>query len=136
MADKYQKEIEEILEQVNATAPVDQKAGRGPGRSARPAPRTRSGARGSGLPFRITAGRLLLAGVVSLFAALVLRTTDLGVTGILTWIGVGLFIAAYVAFFIRPRRSTERPWRGRSIDDDRPEDGNSLSRFWHWVNRS
>lgn len=136
MADKYQKEIEEILEQVNVTAPVDQKVGRGPGRSGRPSPPARSGAKRSQLPFKITAGRLLLTGVALIFAALVLRTTVPGITGILTWTGVGLFIAAYVAFFIRPRGSGQLRWRGRSIEDNGPEGGNPLTRFWRWVNRS
>jgi hypothetical protein len=140
MGQRYQKEIEEILEQVNEAPPSNKRAaGRGGGSGGRPAQPDRPQNSGtplfSWLPFRLTAGRLLLTGVVLLLGALVLRSAIPGVAGPLIWIGIGLFIASYIVFFIRPRRIMEQRWRGRSIEDEPLEDGNPLERFWHWVNR-
>ncbi len=140
MSQRYQREIEEILDQVNAEAPAE-KGGRpvrSPADQASPPRRSRGGRRGllSLIPIGISPGRLLLTGIVLLLAAMVLRSAIPGIAGPLTWTGVGLFIAAYVIFFTRPRRSIERRWRGRSIEDGPPSGRrNPLERLWRWVNR-
>ena len=140
MSQRYQKEIEEILDQVNESVPPGKKQG-STGSGDQPAPPKRF--RGGGSPFlswlpvSISPGRLLITGIVLLLAALVLRSAVPGVAGPLTWAGVGLFIAAYVTFFLRPRRPVERRWRDRSIEDeDVSTSWNPWERFWRWLNRS
>ena len=131
MAQRYQKEIEEILDQVNAKVPARKVADGGKALRKRQEPPRRTR-----FPLGISPVRLLIAGSLLLLVALVLRGSVPGVAGPLTWIGVGLFIATYVLFFLRPARPTELRWRGRKIEDDRfPAQGNPLARFWHWVNR-
>jgi hypothetical protein len=140
MTQRYQKEIEEILDQVNTRAPSEKDTGIGDTPGKRPVSPRRSIGRGeqllSRLPFRVSPARMVLLGIVLLVAAMVLRSAVPAVTGPLTWTGIGLFIAAYVAFFIRPRRPAERRWRGRVIADDAPTpSGNLRERFWRWMNR-
>lgn len=140
MSQQYQREIEEILNQVNAEVPAE-KGGRPvrdlADRGSPPRHSTR-GNRGllAFIPIGVSPGRLLLTGIVLLLAAMVLRSAIPGITGPLTWTGVGLFIAAYVIFFTRPRRSTERRWRGRSIEATLPPGRrNRLERLWRWMTR-
>ena len=124
MARKYQKEIEEILQQVSTTAPLEddaQEAGSGKGLPA--SRRGRSGRRSGALsrlfPL-ISPGRLFIAGISFLLIALILRTTVQGLSGPLVMVGIGLFVVAYILFFTRSGPSVERRWRGRSMEDQRP----------------
>jgi hypothetical protein len=67
----------------------------------------------------ISPWRLFIAGVSFLLIALILRTTVQGLSGPLIMVGIGLFVAAYILFFIRSGPSVERRWRGRSMEDQR-----------------
>ena len=108
MSNKYQKEIEEILKQAGGLAPV-----------GRP-PTPRDGFWGlirgyigrflGGKGWAITAGRVMLAAVVLLLGALILRV------GFLAWAGLLLFIVGYGMFFIKPRSSSEKRWRGQPLE--------------------
>ena len=124
MARKYQKEIEEILQQVSTTDPLEddaQEAGSGKGPPA--SRRGRSGRRSGSLPRLfplISPGRLFIAGISFLLIALILRTTVQGLSGPLVMVGIGLFVVAYILFFTRSGPSVERRWRGRSMEDQRP----------------
>ena len=121
MSQRYQREIEEILQQVNEKG----EGGKGPTEPGTgkllPSPRRprrgddRSISRFIRLP---SPGRLFVAGLALLVAALVLRTAVPGVSGPMVWVGVGLFIAAYIMFFTRARRPSERRWRGRTIEGE------------------
>ena len=131
MADqRYQREIEEILGQVNEEPPA--KGGsRGSGprlvkSKVRPAgsPRPR-------LALDLTPGRLFLIGAGLLVASLVLTAVGFGYAAPLAWIGIGLFVVAYIRFFAKPRRSTDRMWRGQSIED--PPSPSAPSRWWRWI---
>ena len=135
MGQRYQKEIEEILGQANAGALGDKATKRGVA-SGRPAaksrvPRPRMSRYIPWLPVRLSPGSLVLGGIGLLVTAWVMKLFHLftGTAGLLGWGGVGLFILAYILYFTGPRRTVERRWRQRSIDDDPPS--NSLwRRFW------
>ena len=128
MSQRYQKEIEEILEQANVEASEGKESS---GRSRR---QEQSRLKPAGTPrqrrnasFRITTGKLLLAGVILLPLALIFSLD------ILAWLGIGLIVAAYVMYFARPRRVGDKRWRGQPIEDD-PEQ-TAFQRFWRWLTR-
>ena len=129
MAQRYQREIEEILGQTGED-------GEGAGPDGSKPPRTQSRVsrpRGPGLGrfLRPTSGRLLLAGIVLLVLSVLLKALDApGVTPFL-WASVVLFVFAYVVYFTRPRRTVERRWRGQPMDD--PQPAGPLSRLWRWI---
>lgn len=121
MADRYQREIEEILEQAGESAPP-----------VSPAPK-RSGLRRiiwahikqslAGKPLSFSPGRAMLAAVLLLLAALVLNSVGVGPVALVALAGLILFIVAYGMFFIRPPKAQKR-WRGQVIEE---ESGGS---FW------
>ncbi|MEX2599706.1 MAG: hypothetical protein WD533_08630 [Dehalococcoidia bacterium] len=132
MAQRYQREIEEILDKVNDGAPEEggQKRTGSQRKAAQPKRAPRSGP--SRFPsLSISPVRLLVIGVVLLFAALVLPS---GIAAPAAWLGIGLLVVAYIMFFTKPRRGTERRWRGQVIDDGSPEES-PLQRFWRWLTR-
>ena len=133
MAQRYQREIEEILQQVNEKG-ASSKSPSGLSPAQRRVPR-RPGRNSGGLAARLAGfpspGRFLLAGIALLVAALVLRSTIPGIAGPMTWAGVGLFITAYILFFTRARRPMERRWRGRSMEDASPT--RFLERLRTWL---
>ena len=136
MARKYQREIEEILQQVNKTGPVDTDSEEsGSKRKSGSSQRRRSGS--SWIVLRlfpmISPGRLVLGGISFLLIALILRTTVEGVSGPLVMVGIGLFVVAYILFFTRTRPPVERRWRGRSMEDESPP--NVLDRLRDWFRR-
>ena len=111
MPEKYRKEVEEILEQ----------AGVPPGRGVVPRRKPGfwrllwmyAGKALGGRTWAITPGRVMIAAVVVLLLALVLRAGP-----IMGLIGLLLFIVAYAMFFMRPRNRVERRWRGRPIEEE------------------
>lgn len=126
MPDYYQKEIEDILRKAEEDAPL-------------PLPQSKQSLRSliwqyvrqslSGSGWSITPGRLMLAAVSILLAALVLRFMLPGVVGPLAWVGLIIFIIAYGMFFVgKPanRNAGGKMWRGRYIDDEPNEGGQSL----------
>ena len=133
MANRYQREIEEILGQANEDAAGADAEGRGAatpvGRRLRPQTPRRS----PGSSPYLTPGRLLRAGLAALAASLLLNIFGVGIASPLFWIGVALLIVAYVAFFTKPRRTTERRWRGQPLDD--PPESGPVSRLWRWITR-
>jgi hypothetical protein len=130
MAQRYQREIEEILDQSRSDAPAGKSvAGKRQGRPAGKVSRPSSWR----LPVSVSPGRLLLIGVVTLLAGLLLPF-PYGLSKFIAWLGVGLFVSSYVLFFARPDRTVERRWRGQSMEDIVPP--SSLERFWRWLTRS
>ncbi|MFQ5859937.1 MAG: hypothetical protein ACE5IG_00065 [Dehalococcoidia bacterium] len=115
MTEKYQREIEEILEKTTEPAPRETFKGRGG------APRRRVtiplGWLFAGKKWSISPGKLFLASVLLLLAALVINSTTARIVGPLVWIAVFLFIAAYAMFFIRPGIKYEKRWRGRPLEE-------------------
>jgi len=131
MSQRYQKEIEEILEQVNEDAPANS----GSGRKLRPWEVARAQSTSADprpkASFRLTIGKVLLAGVVLLVLSPLLSGIGFMVPAALG--GIILIIGAYVVYFTKPRRQVERRWRGQSIEDE-PEP-NGFSRIWRWLTR-
>ena len=125
---RYEREIEEILGQVNEEAPAATKSRRGARRATsdvRPAgPRLRPA-------FDFSPGRLFLIGAGLLVVAVVLLSMGFGFAAPFAWIGIGLFVVAYLRFFTKPRRSVDRMWRGQSIED--PPSPSAPSRWWRWI---
>ena len=123
MARKYQQEIEEILQQVNEGDPSGGEP-RDSGSGKRPASARGQRRESSRFSLRlipiISPGRLVIAGISFLLVALILRTAVSGVSGPLTMVGIGLFVVAYILFFVRLRPPVERRWRGRSMEDESP----------------
>jgi hypothetical protein len=130
MSQRYQKEIEEILEQVNEEPPAASGSGRRPP-PWETAPAQSAGRRGSRALFRFTIGKVMLAGVVLLLLSPLLGGWGLMAPAALG--GIALIIGAYVVYFTKPRRQVERRWRGQSIEDE-PEP-NGLLLFWRWLTR-
>lgn len=130
MAQRYQREIEEILGQSGEQGEGAGSDGSQPPRSPRRVARAARGPR-LGRFIRPTSGRLLLAGITLLVLSVLLKALDApGVTPFL-WASVVLFVFAYVAYFTRPRRTVERRWRGQPMDD--PQPAGPLSRLWRWI---
>ena len=131
MSQRYQKEIEEILEQANIEAAEGKDSGRARTQeNPKPKQPRMPKARRS---FRFTTGKLLLAGVVLLLLSPLLGSL-FNLMAPAAWLGIGLIVASYVIYFTKPRRTIERRWRGQLIEDE-PEP-NVLQRLWHWLTRS
>ena len=131
MAQRYQREIEEILDQAGGVAPTGKTAaGKREGKPADDRVRRVSSWR---VPVSLSPGRLLIIGVITLLAGLLLPFPG-GIAQFVAWLGVGLFVLSYVLFFAQPRRTVERRWRGQSMEDIAPQ--SQLERFWRWLTRS
>ena len=116
MPQKYQREIEEILQQagdMGLSEPPKRGPKQGFGRLAWEYFKQSIG----GSAFSVTPGRVMLGAVLILLAALVLNlaTPGFGIVGILAWLGFILFIVGYALFFIKPRPVQKR-WRGDVIE--------------------
>ena len=112
MPKKYEREIEEILQQVG-----EQGSSGRPG-DGRGLPRlvwlhlTQSL---RGKPWSIRPGRIMLTAGVLLLSAVVMGSLVPGAFAPLAWAGLLLFIIGYAMFFVRPKR-VEKRWRGQSLD--------------------
>ena len=132
MSNRYQREIEEILEQVNEDAPTGRqpkgRASRAQGARATRQPRSRANPRAA-----LTSRRLMLAGIVLIVSSLLFIGLVPSLAGPAVWLGIFLLITGYVVYFTKPRRTVERRWRGEIIEDE-PEP-NGIERFWRWLTR-
>lgn len=114
MSNRYQREIEEILQQAG-------ELGNGQGNRG-----GREGLLGllrryivqsiGGKTWSITPGRVMLVAIVLLLSALIMTFSVPGMVGPLAWAGLLLFIVGYAMFFIKPSK-IEKRWRGQPIDD-------------------
>ena len=137
MAKRYQREIEEILKQVNDTGSGGKESSESGGTKDKPPSRllrrneeqVTSRRRSIRSP---SPGQFLLAGIALLVAAFVLRGAIPGVFGPMVWIGIGLFIVSYIAFFTRSQHPGDTRWRGRSIEDE-PQNSNLKDRIITWL---
>ena len=134
MAQRYQREIEEILGEVNDEGAHEAGSKRTARSRAESRPRPGDRVRMSpSVRFQFSPGWLLTAGVALLIGALLLTMFGVSFAAPVAWLGVGLFVLAYVLFFARPRRTVDRRWRGQSIEDEPPPGG--LGRVWRWITR-
>ena len=128
---RYQREIEEILDQVSEEPPAETGSRRRP-RVGRAKSEVRSeGSPRPRLTFDFSPGRLFLIGAGLLVGSLLLAAFGFGFAAPFAWIGVGLFVVAYLRFFTKPRRSVDRMWRGQSIED--PPQPSAPQRWWRWI---
>ena len=115
MPERYQKEIEEILRQ------ADDIGSSGSGKVGRRGILRVLWSQIMATPGDggrlLSPGRVMLVAICFLVAALFLGSAIPGFTGWLGWIGLFLFIVGYGMFFLRPRSSAEKRWRGRPVED-------------------
>ena len=113
MSERYQREIEEILQEVGESTPTTE-PGKVEGNSLL-APIFRIGRSIGNLVF-LSSRRLMTIGIALLVAAILSSIIFPGLLGPIVWLGLILFILVYALFFARPSLKTEKRWRGRTID--------------------
>ena len=134
MSERYQREIEEILQQVGESTPTKE-----PGKAEKNsmlAPFSRVG-RGIGDLIYLSSRRLVTIGIALLLSAIFVSVIFPGLLGPIVWLGLIVFILVYVLFFAKPSRKTEKRWRGRTIDEPQSAwRGESLRyRIQRWLKR-
>ena len=126
----YQQEIEDILRKAEAEAPL-------------PSPQSRRSLRTLVWQFArqslnsnawgVSPGKIMLAALGILLAAFLLRPLVPGMFGLLAWAGLIIFIVAYGMVFLRPSKAGQRKmWRGRYLDEEEGDDGDS---WWKGLKR-
>ena len=114
MSEKYQREIEDILGQIEG--PAQRKARpRKPGlfRMLLNAFVRFLGGKG----WNLSPGRIMLGSLSILLVALLFGAGMPGILGAaLAWGAVILFILGYALFFINPSSSYEKRWRGQAVE--------------------
>ena len=113
MSERYQREIEEILDEVDGL----------PLNRAKPRKRSFMGTLSIGVSrflggrgWHLSPGRIMLGSLALLLIALLFKASMPGLVAPLAWAAVILFILGYALFFINPRASDEKRWRGRVIE--------------------
>ena len=133
MSERYQREIEEILQQVGEGTP--NKESKQTGRGFLLAPLSRF-FRGVGAHLYLSSGRLMTIIVVLLLSAILVSAIFPGLLGPFVWLGLILFILGYALFFARPGSKMEPRWRGRPVDQLWGGRGESAwERFQRWLKR-
>ena len=120
MPERFQQEIEEILEQSEAQAPLSRPKRAQRAKTDHPA--------GGGL---ITPGRVIIAGVILLLTfALIFDGT---LATVFLWAGLVVGVLGYAFFFVRADRADDKlHWRGKPVEYDSPPSGPS---FWDKLTR-
>ena len=122
MPDRYEREIEDILEKAgvpgddsaaSAKRPRKSRRSRGVGRLAWLYVREAL----SGGVWSLSPGRVMLIGFVILLSTLLVMPFVGGVPGLLAWAGLIICIIGYGMFLARPPK-TEKRWRGRPLQTD------------------
>ena len=134
MPDKYQQEIEDILEAAGESAPE----GGSPEQPREDRPRLprmrevphRPGAGASGRVWpSLSSGKILLAGIVTFVIAALLNF------GVVMWIGLAMLVAGYVlSFTYKPRPIMEKRWRGQPLETG-GGGGSAWDRIRRWMGR-
>ena len=137
MADRIEREIEEILSKLDESNPPEPARRPIPIQSRRkrgPSPVSRLGNKVASRPTNLTPATLLFAGAGIMLAGLVLSA----IWSPFIWAafaGVLLFMAAFAWSFLRPggaRRASQPKghyWRDRYIEYDAPSQAGVISRF-------
>ncbi|MQF48392.1 hypothetical protein FIM08_00585 [SAR202 cluster bacterium AC-647-N09_OGT_505m] len=134
MPERYQREIEEILQQVGESASGVEPKQAEKGSILTQIPHLVSRI---GNLIYVSSGRLMTIGIVLLLTAMVVSIMFPGLLGPLVWLVLILFILVYALFFARPNPKTEKRWRGRAIEPPASTwGGNNLwYRFQRWLKR-
>ncbi len=117
MPEKYRREIEDLLSQIEGQyETVQPKRPR-----ARRSPFKATLRFFAGKGWSITPGRIMFASVALLLIALLFNSSMPGLLApLIGWGAVVIFILGYALFFINPSGSYERRWRGQVIDEPPP----------------
>lgn len=115
MPERFQQEIEEILEQSEAQAPLSR-----PRRMRRQKTERQEGAGGF-----ITPGRVIIAAVLLLLSFALIFDGTLATAFL--WAALVVGVLGYAFFFVRADRADNKPhWRGKPVEYDSPPGGPSL----------
>ena len=113
MSERYQQEIEDLLQQIEGP-PSQGRSGKKP--SLRRALFRLIGRFLGGSGWNLSPGRIMVGSIALLLVALLIKGNLPGVAGpLLAWGAVALFILGYALFFINPNQSYEKRWRGQPI---------------------
>ena len=122
MSNKYQREIEEILQKADGLEDGGRGSKRGPsGRNMGFFRLVWLYVRQSlgGRFWSISPGRVMLVGFVLLLSALLVIPLVGGRAGLLGWAGLIVFIIGYGMVLARPPKvKMQKKWRGEPIEDD------------------
>lgn len=134
MSERYQREIEEILQQVGESTPVQESEK--PSRNSLSSPFA-SFARGIGNRVYLSPGRFMAIGIILLLSAIFVSAVFPGFVGPFIWLGLIMFILIYAIFFARPNQGSEKRWRGRLIEQQSSYLGEEglLVRLKRWIKR-
>jgi len=120
MADRFIREIEEILERAEHSGPgSDPEASKE--RGSRPRwffDPTGSVSRLRGLLRVPSSGKVMLAGIALILIAVLLSAFVPGRVNLAMWAVLILVVIAYGLFFVRPGVQYERRWRGRLVEEE------------------
>ncbi len=128
MPEKYQREIEEILSNVQDLRSHRANRER---RGFLQACGVVLGRLVGGRNWRLSPGRIMLGSLAILLVALMLKSSMPGLVAPIVWTGIVLFILGYALFFINPP-SYEKRWRGNVIE----RQPRWRERFLRWRNGS
>ncbi|MDE2802450.1 MAG: hypothetical protein OXK21_06180 [Chloroflexota bacterium] len=121
MPERFQQEIEEILEQTEAQAPLSR-----PRRSGRPKAERPASAGGF-----ITPGRIIIAAVLLLLTFALIFDGTLATAFL--WSALVAGVIGYAFFFVRADRADNKlHWRGKPVEYDSQPSGPS---FWDKLTR-
>ncbi|MBI4200768.1 MAG: hypothetical protein HY531_00590 [Chloroflexi bacterium] len=112
MSNRYQREIEEILDKIGSLPPGRERPARR--RGFWPA-LSAAGRFLRGPWWHLSPGRIMLGTVVLLLVALLFKASMPGLVAPIAWIAVFLFVLGYALFFINPQ-PYERRWRGQPVE--------------------
>ena len=114
---KYQREIEEILGSASPSL-RSRKRALGGQRSIIWVFLSKSVAILGGVSRRLSLGRIILSAFIFLLLAWWFRTSLPGFVGPVAWVVVILIVVGYAWFFINPKPSSEKRWRGQLIQNE------------------
>jgi len=113
MSERYQREIEEILQEVGDSTSIKESV------EVKKSSLLDSFAhigRGIGNHIYLSSGRLMTIGIILLLVAIFVSAMFPGPLGPFVWLGLILFILIYALFFARPNPNLEKRWRGRLVE--------------------
>ena len=113
MSEKYQKEIEDLLDNISS---FPQRRAKKRQQGLFSAVLSGVGKFLGGRGWSISPGRIMLGAVILLLMAWWFTTMLPGIAGLVAWVAVILFILGYALFFINPRSSYEKRWRGEPLE--------------------
>ncbi len=121
MPERFQQEIEEILEQSEAQAPLSRAKRSGRPKAERP----------ESVGGLITPGRIIIVAVVLLLTFALIFDGTLATAFL--WSALVAGVIGYAFFFVRADRAENKPhWRGKPVEYDSPPSGPS---FWDKLTR-